>query len=89
MRVLALVILAIGMVSAAGQVRAQTYDPDVPVCMHLVPNGGGFYEDCSYFTMAQCAMAASGRGGHCYINPYYAGAAMPPERNKRRNRRNY
>ena len=89
MRGLTLAILAIGMVSAAGQARAQTYDPDFPVCMHLIPMGGGSYEDCAYYTMAQCAMSASGRAGQCNINPYYAGAAMSPQRNSRRHRRSY
>jgi hypothetical protein len=88
MRVLVLAVLAAGMVSAAGQARAQTYDPNFPVCMHLVPMGGGSYEDCSYYSLAQCAISASGRAGQCNINPYYAGAAMSPA-HKRRHRRNY
>jgi len=89
MRVLALAILTVGMVSAAGQARAQTYDPDFPVCMHLIPMGGGSQEDCAYYTMAQCAMAASGRAGQCIPNPYYAGAVAAPEQSRRRNRRGY
>ena len=88
MRVLTLAILAIGMVLAAGHARAQTYDPAFPVCMHLVPLGGGSYEDCMYYTMAQCAMSASGRAGTCNPNPYYAGAASPG-RSHRRVRRAY
>jgi Protein of unknown function (DUF3551) len=60
MRILALAILAIGMVSAAGQARAQTYDPAFPICMHVTVWGGP-YEDCTYYTMAQCAQSASGR----------------------------
>ena len=89
MRVLTLAIVAIGMVSATGQARAQTYDPAFPVCMHLVPLGGGSYEDCMYYTMAQCAMAASGRAGQCNRNPFFAGAAASPGRNHRRFRRTY
>jgi Protein of unknown function (DUF3551) len=88
MRILALAILAIGMVSAAAQARAQTYDPAFPVCMHVAVWGGP-YEDCSYYTMAQCAMSASGRAGQCGINPYYAGATASPGRNDRRQRRVY
>jgi hypothetical protein len=87
-RISALAILAIGMVSAAGQARAQTYDPAFPVCMHVVVWGGP-YEDCSYFTLAQCAMSASGRAAQCNINPYYAGATASPGRNDRRHRRVY
>ena len=37
MRTLALTILTMGIVLAAGQARAQTYDPAFPVCMHVVP----------------------------------------------------
>lgn len=47
MRILSSAILTIGVVSAAGLVRAQTFDPDYPVCMHVVDWGGG-YEDCRY-----------------------------------------
>jgi hypothetical protein len=88
MRIPALAILAIGMVSAAEQARAQTYDPAFPVCMHVVIWGGP-YEDCTYFTLAQCAMSASGRAAQCNINPYYAGATASPGRNDRRHRRVY
>jgi hypothetical protein len=86
MRILALAILATGLVSAAGQARAQTYDPDFPVCMHLVPIGGGSLEDCTYYTLAQCAISAAGRAGQCNINPYYAGATASPMRPGRRHR---
>ena len=76
MRILALAILAIGMISA-GQARAQAYDPAFPVCMHVVVWGGP-YEDCSYTSMAQCAASASGRAATCGVNPYYAGATASP-----------
>ena len=89
MRILALAILAIGMISAIEQARAQTYDPAFPVCMHLVPIGGGSYEDCAYYTMAQCVMSASGRAGQCNINPYYARATTSAGRGHRRHRRVY
>src|SRR5271168_3878205 len=70
MRILALAILAIAMVSAAGQARAQTYDPAFPVCMHVVAARGGTSEDCTYYTLAQCAASGAGRGALCNINPY-------------------
>ena len=89
MRVLALAMLAIAIVSAAGQARAQTYDPGFPVCMHRIPLGGGSYEDCRYYTMAQCAMSASGRAGWCFLNPYYTGSAASPGQSHRRSRRAY
>ena len=78
MRILALAILAIGMMSA-GQARAQAYDPAFPVCMHVVVWGGP-YEDCRYTSMAQCAASASGRAATCSPNPYYAGASAQRRR---------
>ena len=86
MRILVLTILVMGMVSAAGQARAQTYDPNFPVCMHVVTGGGGTYDDCSYVTLAQCAVSAAGRAAQCNINPYYAGAVASPELNNQRHR---
>jgi hypothetical protein len=88
MRILAAAILAIGLLSAAGQARAQTYDPAFPVCMHRTVWGGAF-EDCTYYTLAQCAASAFGNAGLCSVNPYYAGAtaSLPP--NDRRHRRGY
>ena len=77
MRILAAAILAIGLLSAAGQARAQTYDPAYPVCMHRTVWGGAF-EECTYYTLAQCAVSASGNAGMCGINPYYAGATASP-----------
>jgi hypothetical protein len=88
MRILVLTILAIGMVSAAGQARAQAYDPAFPVCMHVVVWGGP-YEDCSYTSLAQCAASASGRAATCGVNPFYAGATASPQRSDRRQRRAY
>jgi len=86
MRIPALALLTIGMVSAAGQARAQTYDPAFPVCRHVV-EWGGTYEDCSYSSLAQCAMSAVGLAAQCNINPYYAGANAPRGRSDRRHRR--
>ena len=80
MRILTLAILATGMVSAAGQARAQAYDRAFPICMHVVIWGGP-YEDCSYYTLAQCAQSASGRAAQCGINPYYDSAAASLGRN--------
>ena len=85
MRTLALTIFTMGIVLAAGDTRAQTYDPAFPVCMFVVKIDGGYY-DCSYYTMAQCAASASGRGLQCDPNPYYAGATASVGRNGRRYR---
>ncbi len=88
MSVPALTLLAIGMVWAAAPAQAQTYDPAYPVCMHVVGPLGGDYYDCSYYTMEQCRISASGRAATCDINPYYVGVRTPP-RPDRRHRRVY
>jgi hypothetical protein len=86
MRILALAILTIGTVSAAPSARAQTYNPDYPVCLQVYSDMGGYIE-CGYTSLAQCAQSASGRAAQCYINPYYGGAAASPGRDDRRHRR--
>ncbi|MGE9008818.1 DUF3551 domain-containing protein [Leptospira interrogans] len=88
MRILALTFLTIGLVTAAEQAPAQTYDPAFPVCAHVIPWGGGSFEDCTYYTMAQCAASASGRAAQCHPNPFYARAAAPRQ-SERRYRRGY
>jgi hypothetical protein len=64
MRVLALAILTIVTVWAAGPVRAQTYGPNYPVCLHVYDLGANYIE-CAYTSLAQCAMSASGRAAEC------------------------
>ena len=86
MRTLALTILTAAVVLAAGDAWAQTYDPAFPVCMHVVSSRGGTYQDCTYYTMAQCAASASGRGLQCNPNPFYAGPTASVRRNSRRYR---
>lgn len=89
MRILAVVVLAIGTVSAAGQARAQKYDPAYPFCMYVIEWGGSPHYDCSFYTMDQCRASASGRGLTCDANPYYVGARAAPGRYDRRYRRGY
>ena len=71
MRVLACTILTIGTMLVAAPARAQTYDPSYPVCLQTYGIDGS-YIDCSFMTLGQCAASASGRGGLCLINPYFA-----------------
>ena len=71
MRVLACTILTIATVLVAAPARAQTYDPNYPVCLQTYGIDGG-YIDCSFTSLAQCAASASGRGGLCLNNPYFA-----------------
>jgi hypothetical protein len=70
-RALSLVIPAIGLVSAVGPARAQTYDPNYPVCLQVYDIGGG-YIDCSYMSLPQCNASASGHPAQCITNPYFA-----------------
>jgi Protein of unknown function (DUF3551) len=77
MRLLALTILAIGMVSAAATARAQTYDPNYPVCLQVYGIGGD-YIDCSFTSLPQCNASASGRAAQCMINPYFAHPTRMP-----------
>jgi len=96
MRIPMLAILTLGAVAAASFARAQTYDPNYPVCLHVY--GPVTYYDCSYTSLPQCAMSASGRAAQCVVNPYYAANAYPyaanayadaPPRRHKRYRRVY
>jgi hypothetical protein len=71
MRILACTILAIGTMVVAAPARAQTYDPNYPVCLQTYAIGGG-YIDCGFTSLAQCAASASGRAAQCLNNPYFA-----------------
>lgn len=84
MRILALAILMITAVSAAGPARAQTYDPHYPVCLHVY--GPVTYYECNYTTLAQCAGSASGRSAQCVLNPYAAQAYVEPPLRHHRHR---
>lgn len=89
MRFLALTIIAAGTLVAAAPARAQTYDPGYPVCLHVY--GPVTYYECSYTSLPQCNMSASGRAAQCLINPYYASANLhrPVFRHHRRHHRAY
>ncbi len=87
MRILTLLILAGGMVSAAAPAQAQTYDPNYPVCLQVY--GRINYIECSYTSLAQCAGTASGRAAQCITNPYFARAYQEPGRRYRRHRQAY
>ena len=71
MRVLAWTILTIGTMLVGAPVRAQTYDPNYPVCLQTYGIEGG-YIDCSFTSLAQCAASASGRAEHCLKNTFFA-----------------
>lgn len=79
MRALACTVLTIAAVFWAAPLRAQTYDPNYPVCIQTYAIGGGSI-DCSFTSLAQCAASASGRSAQCYDNPYFAQRDRKPSR---------
>ena len=81
---LALAILAIAAASAPAQ--AQTYDPNYPVCLHVM--GRISYYECAYYTLPQCNASASGRSAQCVINPYFAHASQDPSARRYKRYRN-
>ena len=87
MRILACAILAAGAIFAVAPARAQTYDPNYPVCLHVY--GRISYYDCSYTSLPQCNMSASGRSAQCEINPYYAHASQQPSARRHNRHRGY
>ena len=71
-RSLALATLAIATVSFVIPARAQTYDPNYPVCLQIYQGGmTDYYFECGYTSIPQCQASASGRAAQCVINPYY------------------
>ena len=84
MRILALAILAI--VAASAPAQAQTYDPNYPVCLHVM--GRVSYYECAYYSLPQCNATASGRSAQCVINPYYAHASQHPSARRYKRYRN-
>jgi hypothetical protein len=86
MRISALAIVATATVLATAPPRAQTYNPDYPVCLQVYSIGGS-YIACGYTSLEQCAQSASGRAAQCIINPYFTGAHVPAGPHYRRHRR--
>ena len=72
-------ILALSMAVGTTAARAQTYDPNYPVCMHVFGALEGERMDCIFTSIAQCEASASGRPAMCVINPYFA----PTDRRRR------
>jgi hypothetical protein len=73
-------ILALAAVLPSGPARAQMYDPNYPVCMHVFGELEGERMDCIFTSIAQCAASASGRPATCLVNPYFARRPEPPRR---------
>ena len=81
MRIMTLAMLAVGAVSVAQPAKAQTYNPNYPVCMRVF--GDPTYIECRFSTIAQCKGTASGRSAECLLNPYFAGTVDPARRRHR------
>jgi hypothetical protein len=88
MRSPALATLTAVAVLTAAPARAQTYDPDYPVCLQVYGIAGN-YIACGYTSLEQCAQSASGRAAQCIINPYFTSAHVPAGPHYRRHRRMY
>lgn len=76
--------LAIATFALASSVpaRAQTYDPNYPVCMQIYGPVG--YLDCRYASLDQCKFLAVGRSASCIVNPYFTQKkAAAPRRSRR------
>jgi len=77
MRMAAFVIVTVATIWTAAPARAQTYDPNYPVCLEVYGEDGSVIE-CGFASLAQCTQAASGgRSALCFNNPYFAGARAP------------
>ena len=77
-RRLGLAISALGLAmafSTAGPTPAQALI-EYPYCMKVYTRDQ--YTDCSFSTLAQCQMSASGRSAMCYRDPFYDGAPGSP-----------
>jgi hypothetical protein len=72
-------IVGLGLIGAAAPARAQTYDPNYPVCMQVIQMNANYIE-CRYLSMAQCQESVSGRAGYCFPNPYLKQRSRAPGR---------
>jgi len=88
MRIPALAILTSVTVLTAAPARAQTYNPDYPVCLQVYDIEGSYIE-CGYTSLPQCAQTASGRAAQCIVNPYFASTQVRAARYYRRHHHVY
>jgi Protein of unknown function (DUF3551) len=77
MRMLRWIILAFAAIPAVAPAAAQRYDPHYPVCLQRWGQSGFTAIDCSYTSLEQCRMTASGLSATCYDNPYRPQARQP------------
>jgi len=88
----------IALVALAGMAAALTFtvtpaqaEIDYPVCMRVYGGGGAgglpSYDDCSFTSIAQCNMTASGLPAQCLVNPFYGVRGTPVTELPRRHHR--
>ena len=82
---LKLLAIAAFAVTLTGPAAGQAYDPNYPVCMQVFQGRAGNYIDCSFTSIPQCQMSASGRSAMCSVNPFFA-PPLPPKRRVHRHR---
>ncbi len=87
MRFLVLATIAIATAAAVAPAKAQTYDPNYPVCMEVYTPIN--YYDCHFTSIHQCKATASGRAAECLLNPYFANSSEDPPLRRRRHRHAY
>jgi hypothetical protein len=73
MRMLRWTILAVATIPAVTPAAAQRYDPRYPICFEG-KIGDSYRIDCSFMSLEQCRMTASGLGATCRFNPYWSQA---------------
>jgi hypothetical protein len=79
MRVWVFAILAVAAVQIAAPAKAQTYDPNYPICLQIYDDMVHYTFECAYTSMPQCQASASGRNAQCVVNPYFPQTpAKPP-----------
>jgi hypothetical protein len=85
MRMLGWMIVGGAMIAAIAPAVAQRYDPRYPVCLQVYEWGGSSHYDCSFTSLEQCRMTASGLSAVCYANPYWSQAreVWPGEQRRR------
>lgn len=76
MRRLGWTILAIATVAVHTPATAQRYDPRYPFCFEG-KLGDTYRVDCSFTSLEQCRMTASGLSATCRANPYWSQANQP------------
>lgn len=69
MRVMIFFVVMSAAIWMAEPVRAQTYDPNYPICMQTFGPFAGM--NCRYRSMAACQFLAQGRAAQCLTNPYF------------------